>query len=173
MIQCLPGIIQYVVGDFAAAVDAFREPIRDFEKSPLPNLMYAVCQACSGHVAEGVHIMDQIAKDMPGRNGDLASFLKHAWLGDKDSALGSITEDLEQAAWWDDIYPLWIADGYALTGEPDRAFHWLEHAIDYGIRNVPFLSQHDPFLENLRSDPRFDALMGKAQRLSDSLGEIQ
>jgi hypothetical protein len=66
-----------------------------------------------------------------------------------------------------------MADGFAQIGETDLALHWLEHAINQGLAYVPFLSKYDPFLENLRSDPRFDFLMKKAQRLSDSLGKVQ
>ncbi len=95
-------------------------------------------------------------------------FLKYALLGKNEQALNAVTEDLRTAAWWDDHWSLVMADGYALVGELDDALLWLDHAIDYGYWSVRFL-QCEPFLENLRSDERFDALVEKATHLSESL----
>jgi hypothetical protein len=81
-----------------------------------------------------------------------------------------VTERLEQAVWWDDIWSLLLAGGYAQIGENERAIHWLDHTIDYGIWNVRYFSERDPFLAKLRSDERFAPLMEKARRLSESLG---
>lgn len=36
---------------------------------------------------------------------------------------------------------------------------WLEHAVDRGFINYPFLKEIDPFLENIRGEPRFQKLM--------------
>lgn len=54
-----------------------------------------------------------------------------------------------------------IAIVYALLGDRDNAFIWLghadaEHAVGYTFARV------DPHLENLRSDPRFERLLGRA-----------
>ena len=100
----------------------------------------------------------------------LATLLKHAWLGEREQALAAVTERLEQAVWWDDVWSLLLAAGYAQMGENDRAIQWLDHTIDYGICNVRYLRERDPFLAKLRSDERFDPLMEKARRLSESLG---
>ena len=62
-----------------------------------------------------------------------------------------------------------MASGYALIGENERAFRWLEHAIDYGICNPSYLGSRDPFLAKLRSDNRFDTLLAKAQQLSNTI----
>jgi hypothetical protein len=59
-----------------------------------------------------------------------------------------------------DMFPRLLAQGYALAGAPERALHWLEIAVDRGFINHPFLARHDPFLESLRSHPRFQKLMG-------------
>jgi TolB-like protein len=56
------------------------------------------------------------------------------------------------------IHPITIAKRYALAGENDSAFEWLEKA--YSARSAMLL--HTPFspeFDSLRSDPRFNALM--------------
>lgn len=56
----------------------------------------------------------------------------------------------------------WIASLYALLGERDEAFRFLENAVNRGI-NYPFLTHHDPFLENLRGETCFKKLMERVK----------
>ena len=48
---------------------------------------------------------------------------------------------------------------YALLGRTDDAIEWTRIAISRGFINYPFLARHDPFLESVRADARFEALM--------------
>jgi eukaryotic-like serine/threonine-protein kinase len=47
------------------------------------------------------------------------------------------------------------------TGHRDEAFDYLDHAVDAGYNNVPFI-RTDENLKPLRNDPRFDKLLAKA-----------
>jgi hypothetical protein len=58
-----------------------------------------------------------------------------------------------------DVFPRFLAHGYALADMPETAMRWLEIAVERGFINHPFLSRHDPFFESLRSHPRFVHLM--------------
>jgi len=58
-----------------------------------------------------------------------------------------------------DVFPWFLAQGFALLGMLERAVHWLEIAVDRGFINHPFLAQYDPTLESLRHHPRFMQLM--------------
>jgi tetratricopeptide (TPR) repeat protein len=101
----------------------------------------------------------------------LGSFMKYAWLKDKNKAIDSVTEALEMAAWWDDAYSLMMAEGFSVLEEYDKAFRWLNRAISYGITNIPFLTEYDYFLENLRNDVRFESCIQKARTIIDSMKE--
>jgi TolB-like protein/Tfp pilus assembly protein PilF len=50
-----------------------------------------------------------------------------------------------------------IAQMYAYRGMTDEAFHWLERALARKDSSLSFVSW-DPFLDNIRGDPRFDIL---------------
>jgi hypothetical protein len=52
-----------------------------------------------------------------------------------------------------------LADGYALIGRRDEAIRWLKEAVDRGFINYPFLATRDPFLESLRGDAEYQALV--------------
>ena len=56
-----------------------------------------------------------------------------------------------------------IADFYSVIGEYDDSLKWFERAIEWGIINYPLLSEIDPFLENIRGEPRFKKLMEKVK----------
>jgi hypothetical protein len=51
-----------------------------------------------------------------------------------------------------------LAFHYARLGETDEAFRWLDEAIRQRGHFVAFAKVH-PALDNLRSDPRFEALL--------------
>ena len=51
-----------------------------------------------------------------------------------------------------------IAADYAMLGEKDKAFQWLDEAIRVGDGGLMYLRVDDRF-EPLRSDPRFAALV--------------
>jgi TolB-like protein/tetratricopeptide (TPR) repeat protein len=57
-----------------------------------------------------------------------------------------------------------IAESYAMRGDKDAAFRWLDRALE-NDEAQPSLMRSDPLLRSLRSDPRFDALLRKMKLL--------
>ncbi|MGH9935757.1 MAG: tetratricopeptide repeat protein, partial [Blastocatellia bacterium] len=64
-----------------------------------------------------------------------------------------------------DFRPFEIAVAYALLGEHDRAFEWLAKSEAVKSHHFNFVLV-DPRLDNIRSDPRFIALVKKAGLLN-------
>jgi hypothetical protein len=64
---------------------------------------------------------------------------------------------VEYLAWF-------LAEGYALIGRRDDALRWLQESVERGFINYPVLATHDPFLESLRGDTGYEALMQQVQR---------
>lgn len=56
------------------------------------------------------------------------------------------------------IVPSLPAYLYAISGDKDRAFAWLEKDLEQHTNNAPFL-KIDPTWDDLRSDPRFEGLL--------------
>jgi hypothetical protein len=77
----------------------------------------------------------------------------------RECRLPPITPDMEAAATATDVFARLLAEAYALAGLSALSIHWIEVAIERGFINHPFLARWDPFLEGLRSEPRFVALM--------------
>ena len=78
---------------------------------------------------------------------------------------------MEQAASWTEYLALFLADGYSLIGRNEDAIQWLRAAVALGFINYPILSGRDPFLANLRSDPRFEELIRMVKARWHALGE--
>ena len=126
--------------------------------------------AANGDVEKGIELFNRIARDNPEHPAATAgTFLRHALRGEREEALATVNAELEEVAWWDEFTPVLMADGYALVGENERAFHWVGRAIEMGMCDPEFLGEHEPFLRRLQGDPGFDSILEKARRMSNDL----
>ncbi len=96
---------------------------------------------------------------------------KSALDGNEEGARVHVTPDLERAAALNEFVGRSIAEGYALIGRNDDAVMWARTAVDRSFINYPSLSRHDPFLETVRSDPRFQQLMEEVRPRWESIIE--
>ena len=53
-----------------------------------------------------------------------------------------------------------IAQANAYVGNLDQAFDWMHRAIDRRDQSLTLL-QMDPFVENLRDDPRYEEVLSR------------
>ncbi len=83
-------------------------------------------------------------------------------MGRSHEAQVELTPEIEAVARATDVFPRFLAEGFALVGERESAIQWLKAAIDGGFINYPFLARHDPAFEALRSDSAFKALLETA-----------
>ncbi len=122
--------------------------------------------AVPGHNRHGaIAALDEVSAALPGTPyGSISGFLSRALQGDARGAGAQVTPQLEQAAFWTEFLAFFLAQGYALIGRRDEALRWLRAAIARGLINYPLLAKEDPFLESLRGDPEFDALMRDVRR---------
>jgi TolB-like protein len=65
-----------------------------------------------------------------------------------------------------------IAEVYALRGEPNKAFEWLDNAVTYHDTGLP-LVPIDPLLESLHRDPRWTPFLRKIGRAPDQLAAVK
>ncbi len=70
------------------------------------------------------------------------------------------TDWLENLTEKDYVYPTDLAKGYAALGEKDKAFEWLEKAVEARIPDVLSI-KYAPAFDNLRDDTRFQKIVKK------------
>lgn len=76
---------------------------------------------------------------------------------------GILRDDLQfllEKAKQGDPRSFWTAGLYAKLGERDKAFEWLDKALNERAINFTYLIA-DPRFDNIRSDPRYDALLAR------------
>jgi TolB-like protein/Flp pilus assembly protein TadD len=85
---------------------------------------------------------------------------------ESDAALASLIAKFEKDASYN------IASVYAYRGEADKAFEWLDKAVQY---QDPGLSQMvaENLLDNIHSDPRWQPFLRKLDRAPEQLAKIQ
>lgn len=165
------GWAQIFEGEFDRALCGWRDWQEVVERGRSTfRLFFAWMHAANDDLAEADRILEATEADSPLHPmGAAAGFFRSALARDRETALSAVTPQLSEAARWDDLYSLLMADSYALIGELEESFRWLEHAIGYGIAAPEFLRRHEPLLEPLRSDERFEALIEQAVGLSTQI----
>jgi TolB-like protein len=158
--RCAPGFADLADGNFAAAVEPYRQMVEMDPGNPMARLFYVGLLALNRRTEAVGAILEtfppEVRDTVPAR---LAFFVGHALAGNLREAQATLTPEIEAIATGTDVFPRFLAMGYALVGVPDRAMHWLAIAVDRGFINYPFLARYHPSLESLRSHPRFQQLM--------------
>jgi serine/threonine protein kinase/lipoprotein NlpI len=132
--------------------------------NPWFRFYYAFLHTQNHNRDEACEYVDLLVKEAPESIwAQLGLFLKCALQGDARKASVAVTEELRTAMQRNDLYPLLMADCYAMLNEKEEAINWLEEAIKWGCINYPFLNEYDPLLENIRGEERFKKLMKRVK----------
>jgi hypothetical protein len=123
-------------------------------------MFFGVALTLCGEKERACLEFERLERDMPGSPfAQLGKCFFHALRGEREQALACVSDEVQEAFRSDPQYSLYLADAYALAGERDRAFEWVEQAVRRGLVNYPLLATRDPCLAPLRDDPRFRKLL--------------
>jgi non-specific serine/threonine protein kinase len=158
------GTVHWMEGRFDEALEISRKSHQMVPSNPVELFYYGQLLAWNNRYDEAFEFIDKLAQDVPESNLAWVNlFFKYSLQGKRDKALKLITEDRKSYAWGDYHLPWTMAECYALIDEREEALKWLEHAVSKGWVNYPLFSKLDPFLENIRGEPRFKQLMEKVK----------
>jgi eukaryotic-like serine/threonine-protein kinase len=159
------GMVAMFDGNYPEALTWTQRSVDIDPANPTPRMIHALMLAANGRRDEGVAILDAVAGDTSAMAwARLAPAMACALRGERDELLRIMTPELRAAAHWDEIFAWWAADCFALVHETDAAIDFIERAVEFGFINAPWLSKYEPFLERLRSEPRFGRLMDGVRR---------
>jgi len=161
----MSGMVAMFDGNYPEALTWTQRAVDIDPANPTPRMMHAMMLAANGQRDEGLAMLDGVGRDTsPMAWARLAPAMACALRGEHDKLLGVVTPELRAAAKWDEIFSWWLADCFALVNERDAAIDFFERAVEFGFINLPWLSEYEPFLANLRGEPRFVRLMERVRR---------
>ena len=100
----------------------------------------------------------------------LSLLLKYVIRGNKSKIQLLMTPEFCTTQRFDPQNSCIIAALYASLDEKEKSMEWLENAVERGFFNYPFLNEFDPFLENIRTEKRFETLIKKVMKEWEQLG---
>jgi serine/threonine protein kinase/tetratricopeptide (TPR) repeat protein len=125
---------------------------------------YATLLAYNKETDEAFAVVDQMAKTYPNNVfTKLVLAMKYALLNDKVKLYQEMTPDFQKTCKRDAADSEYLALLLALVGAKEEALDWLENAVNRGFTNYPLLAEKDPWLANIRSEPRFKKLMERVK----------
>ena len=91
--------------------------------------------------------------------------LREALRGNRAAFDRALVPELVESAKLDGQLASTLGEHYSLLGDHDAALDWLEIAVSRGWINYPLYARTDPFLEPLRSVPRFQEFLARVKVL--------
>jgi tetratricopeptide (TPR) repeat protein len=160
----IEGTIDLFEGKFGSAIKYLYKFHQIEPGNPFYRYWYAKALAYNQNIEEALKIFEIIERDTPNTIwSQLSVFFTNALKGKKTEALRSVTKEAKEMLKKDEMFPVWMAESYALIHEKEEALDWLEHGINWGFVNYTFLNNYDRFLDNIRGEPRFKKLMKRVK----------
>ena len=158
------GLFNLFIGRFDLARKHLHKAYQIEPENPICEIYYGLILIYNKSFKEAYAVMDKSEKTMP-EHGivQIGSIIKYAMQGKKERISQLMTSEFQAYCRRDPFWSLHLAEGYALLDEKEKAFDWLENAINRGLINYQFLNDYDSFLENIRREPRFKKLMKRVK----------
>jgi serine/threonine-protein kinase len=116
-----------------------------------------------GDPAAARDMLQEILVNHPGMDGVRPLFAQClSAMGEHEAARAQLTDRVKLVALADHDIPYWLASAYAMEGEPEEAFQWLEKAISLGNEDLPWF-EANPAWKPLHDDPRFKEIMSQVK----------
>jgi TolB-like protein/thioredoxin-like negative regulator of GroEL len=158
--HCMPAFADIMQGKLAAAVAPYQRMFEMDRSNPMGRLFYVWVLILNRRLEEAQRIVDECPRKLRASvAAQLMRFLTAAARGRLTAAQSRVSAQVRAAAGSTDVFARFLAQGFALAGQPGEAIHWLEAAVSRGFINYPFLARHDPSLASVRAEPRFQRLL--------------
>ncbi len=153
------GVLCYFARDWDGAIAQYNKVLEVDPGFTRAYVTLGSAYAQKGMYAEAIESL-QKAMELSGDRLKMAPLGRaYGLAGMREEALDAI-EELKEISRARYVTPYAFTLIFSCLGERDKAFSYLKRACDEGVSDLIYLKV-DPFLDNLRGDPRFSELLGK------------
>jgi len=143
-------MVPLFAGRFPEAVESARRMFTLDPVTPVWRGNYVMALCYNHQIDEAEALTDGVTADPDSDVGTWwMGLLRAAWRRDRREVLRLADGPYRQAAAWDVEVPWLLASAHAAVGAKDEALLWLDLAVQRGMINYPFLSEHDRFLTSV------------------------
>ncbi len=150
--------VYYQLRDYPALVEASRRGVLSNPKEWLEHYYLGIGYEGTGKKLEAVAEY-QKALELSAGDQDAEAALAHGYVGiGRRADAERILQDLNQKSKSSYVSPYVMATVHAALGEKEKAFAYLEKALQEKALDITWSLKADPRIDNLRADPRFQSL---------------
>jgi adenylate cyclase len=161
----MSAMVPLFAGRFSEAVEPARRMFDLDPVTPVWRANYAMALGYARRFDEAEALTEGIVAQPDSDIGTWwMGLCRAAWREDRAEVLRLADGPYQQVAAWDAEVPWALASAHAAVGAKDEALHWLDRAIEKGMINYPFLSEHDWYMDSIRGEARFHQAMERAKR---------
>ncbi len=134
-------------GDFEGGLEAARRMLELDPSSPNSKLTVVLALYHLGRHDEAEELCrDMVAEPDSDLNTFFMGVLRAMWRSDTAEIERLLAGPYLDMGKWDQEVALFIAQAYAVVGKASEALDWLETAVDLGVINYSYFTEHDPAL---------------------------
>lgn len=148
-------------GDYARAHEELDRGVKAEPNHPMLRIFRSGVYYYEGNKEKAIELMGKVLGENPHMDGVRPLYAMYlAGAGKEEEARAQLTEDALAVSRADHDMAYWVGQTYAILGDKDGAFKWLNRAVKLGNENKPRF-ETDPVIDSLRDDPRFEELLSK------------
>lgn len=158
--HCMPGFVAVMEGRYSDALPHYKRFLELDPNNPFAIWTWNYVLLRNGKVDKASEVVRKLDKEHAGSAlTQLGTALFHGVRGEHEAAKEAVTDELRAAGTNAELISRELTHCLALAGETDEALSWLENTVRIGNINYPFWSQHNEWVDSIRNDSRFDAIM--------------
>jgi len=159
------GLCQIYSGRFDIGLELLQNAFLEFPDDFMLRVIYGLALAYVHRVEDAVSVLSKLVAEQP--NNFLARIcylIASVSRAPKSDILSSLEDpSIKAMALRDFAGSFFLSEIYAQLDEKEKTLEWLEHAVNLGFINYPFLNEYDPFLAGIRGEERFQKLMERVK----------
>lgn len=172
--HCMPGFVALMEGRNSDALPPYRKFFSMDPYNPFAAWALGYVLLRNSRLDEATEVIGALKAGHPDSIwAQVGDALLSGVCGERETTRAAITSELRAAAKNSELLSRETTHCLALAGATDEALEWLENTVRIGNVNYPFWARHNEWVDSIRGNSRFDAIMRDVEREWMSVSSIR